>query len=228
MSLGQSLERLVEKRFDGSPTDAHRKAAKSVMLARWVFTVLGGLTQTVRLYSFRGLIWTKFLGSTFVASFLMIEALNLIYVTHNWGHSRSLPLVRRSDASELHNRLPSSPQDFWLLFLSLLCPWFMILSLGWISLTRLPFLKPHHDASGAYMYMLCISVLALVTGLIAGFMFFFIQAVVGFLDPNWEAGKKSRLFLLYGLANLLLCVLGYRYFYDPKGTENPGWTAVFG
>ena len=34
--------------------------------------------------------------------------------------------------------------------------------------------------------------------------------------------------LVCSVANLLLCLAGYRFLYDSSGTVNPGWTAVFG
>jgi hypothetical protein len=34
--------------------------------------------------------------------------------------------------------------------------------------------------------------------------------------------------LIFFLVNLGLATFGYWLWFDPQGTENPGWTAVFG
>jgi hypothetical protein len=43
-----------------------------------------------------------------------------------------------------------------------------------------------------------------------------------------EADGLSILCLLAFVANITLCVLAYRFFYDPSGTINPSTTGVFG
>jgi hypothetical protein len=47
---------------------------------------------------------------------------------------------------------------------------------------------------------------------------------VDILEIDEAAVKNFGMFLL----NLLSCILGYKFAYDPSGTVNSGWTAVFG
>jgi hypothetical protein len=141
-----------------------------------------------------------------------------------------IPLARRIDASEFIERTPYSSQDSILLFFSLICTWIIALVLGWVALFRLPPFRtpPAAGTSRTYTFLTYVSAPGLLGLLTFGFLFWSIQAVADMLNENGSKAKKSRSFLLYYFANLMVCVMGYRFFYDPVGTENPGWTGVFG
>jgi len=223
----QSVERLIVERFDGAPTDENLKAMRSAMWARWVFFVLGGLPQAVKLYSFRGLVWTKILGSIFLASILMIEVLNSIYLFRLCGNSRAILLVRSNDAAELYGKL----YDLCLFILSLVCTWlfmFFVLISGCDSFFKLAFYQSYRDHHAGYKDMLDISILTSINLFGIGLVIFYLRPVLELLYPDAIVRRRHRPFIAFCLANLILCAISYWLFYDPEGTENPGWTAVFG
>lgn len=47
-------------------------------------------------------------------------------------------------------------------------------------------------------------------------------------DLCWEVDKVAQFFFPTFVTDFILLAVGYSYRYDPSGTNNPGWTGVFG
>jgi hypothetical protein len=70
---------LMESRFEDAEPTENSKAMMSFTWMRWLFFILGPLQMSIKLASFQGMTITKTIGFTYLASFILIELLNLIY-----------------------------------------------------------------------------------------------------------------------------------------------------
>jgi hypothetical protein len=231
---------LVEKRFkDARPAEDSRAMVYFTWM-RWVYFVLGPLPMSVKLASFQGTPVTQTIGFTFLISFVLIEFLNVMY-----GMARSLEEVHLEEGRVAPHRSNVDPELYksvdeaitkverlfgWFLFYALMAANYAFLQY-WLIWTL-----PYY---GFLLGIYCLHVFP------TGYYYFTILAylcekypVIGenlLLRAHHSEGQGRSEFdktaagmMYFFLLNLVTCVRGYTYAYDPSGTVNPGWTTIFG
>jgi hypothetical protein len=192
------------------------------------------MPQAIRLASFRGTFCTQFFGFSYLLSWLLIEILGLI----------SARTVIQNAATTTH--ISFKFLDRLYETLAVIC-YFYIYSYS--ALRFRYFISPRWGESQKWDSLDWLLFVLMVTfaipssfirdGLIVRALSMFCRKhvvmgqnlLVAFPEGEPETLKvddDAVSWLVCSVANLLLCLAGYRFLYDSSGTVNPGWTAVFG
>jgi len=203
---------------------------------RWLFFILGPMPQAIRLASFRGTPCTQFFGFSYLLSWLLIEILGLISartVTQNAATTDHISFKSLDDLCEE---------------LAMVC-YFFILSYFVVTFTIFVrqksqwWIPPEWNSLDWIAYVLTFTLTILSLGIRDNLI---VRALSIFCRKNVVMGQNLLVafpegepetlkvdddavcWLVCSVANLLLCLAGYRFLYHSSGTENPGWTAIFG
>jgi Ni,Fe-hydrogenase I cytochrome b subunit len=202
---------------------------------RGLFFIIGVLPQGIRLASFRNTPWTKIIGFIFLGHFLVGEVLILLA-------SRILiptfaPFLKEDDKSKLRD------WSYWVAFLvSLFFPVYLALQqllifingtdsdVLLLSLFLFAVLLPTFLL---YVFLCVFAVgsgLEKITKLMAGrypdvvrWLMLAVETDTGVVKVDGDAVWLLGLLVI----NLVYCVLGYRFVYEPFETVDPGWRGIF-
>lgn len=238
-------------------TDAEQTAASSTLAsqhprAHTILFVLGVLPQAVKLFGMRGIPWTHVWGGLFLSSYLVLAGvgalarcaegdidmssaaaldetivlrlkLGMVAAVAQvgvwlWG---LLSLTRGSTA--FHMLLFFQPLEFLLFFFvgyiikALPCPMVVISFPGGMYLVcrGLIFIFELGDT-----IQMAVSFLFICTAFTTGLIIY-----IRFVYPTHF---RAILSILFGIANLVLSILYYRFLYDPTGTIKPNWAEKLG
>jgi hypothetical protein len=220
--------------------------------------VLGPLLAAVKLGFFRGVPWTQSLGFTLLTSFLLVEGLFLLAyfdmddirmgetaLARDYGISGYETFERFLLRVDQLGGLITTLTTVWLVLMAIFTPLYDMFydevfggNLVPVELA-LPLILLLSSVFGLFMMLICCVFLAAVVYVIYSIMFLLFskyprigrQLSVVFPEQGTgilEGDGLAILGLLAFVANITLCVVAYRFFYDPSGTINPSTTGVFG
>lgn len=252
MSPWKSFNVVLMKRFDDSPVHDGAKGVATGSPLRWILFILGTLPQAIRLASFRGVAFTKFLGYSFVAEIFFVELLIAMR-----GHRSS----ELSDALRTESQKPEYKKTFsqveWISYKVLLASFAFLTS----GINKDLYLRgygivsnPEEDSLAAgLLFQLMIAVYYISALPLSWSISWALAAWKNPRNPEREGmvtesvdgwdlmmaslfeiirvhveDKRMIYYWFTSLFNFAICLLAYCILYDSEGTQNPGWTAVFG
>lgn len=245
VSPSKSLRLLIATRFHVVDGEAYLTSAMKGIWARWLMFILGPLLAAAKLAVLKGVPGTKFIGFTFLTSFLWGEILLLLAYADMKEHPLYfIPAYRDFDAYLL-------PLDVVGVFISIAVHLGAIFVVWTLAVFNYLNTKAGHliqsgtlgPLGGFGMLSVCVLAnLALIAGLlrcihwVIARLFLRWSAVgrllsVRYVSPDTQRKEVDMGFLLCicaALGNLITLVVGYRFYYDSTGTENPEMTAIFG
>jgi hypothetical protein len=237
LKLGISIRKSVRIAID-EKFGTHEEVLVFVRTSwlRWLFFILGPMPQAIRLASFRGTLWTKFFGFSYLLPWILMEILGLISprtVTQNPATTVNISFEFLDDAcvhiAEFCYFYVLSPfAAGFATFVREKLQWRK--SQGWDSLDWI---------SIVLVYTLARLSVALRDRFIVRPLSLFCRKnivmsqnlLVAFPEGEPETlnvDDDAVFWLVFFVGNLLLSLVGYLFLYDSSGTVDPGWTAVFG
>ncbi|PMD21504.1 hypothetical protein NA56DRAFT_128274 [Hyaloscypha hepaticicola] len=232
MSIRKCVQIVIDERF-GTHEEVLVFARSSWL--RWLFFILGPMPQAVRLASFLGTPWTQFFGFSYFLSWILVEILALISARTVMQNAATAAHVNFEFLDKIYEGLAL------LCYASLLS--YLPTRFESLARRRYQFWESPVWFSADWIAAFLLSLLAIPLRIIRELI---IRALLIFCRKNivmsqnllvaFPEGELGTLkvdddaifWLLCFVANLLLCLIGYRFLYDSSGTVNPGWTAVFG
>jgi hypothetical protein len=194
------------------------------------------MPQAIRLASFRGTFCTQFFGFSYLLSWLLIEILGLISARTVIQNAATTAHFNFKSLDDLCEWLPRVCYVFILsYFVARLTTLVREKSQWWIPLEW----KSVDWIACVLAFTLTILSLVIRNNLIVRALSIFCRKnvvmgqnlLVAFPEGEPETLKvddDAVYWAVGSVANLLLCLAGYRFLYHSSGTENPGWTAIFG
>jgi hypothetical protein len=234
-----SLRLLLRRRFDDSDAE---ESANGTWL-RWLLFVLGPLPQAIRLASFEGTPWTKIIGFIFLANFIVGEVAIILA-----AKGTEYTLLHFRLEREVNQSMEMQDKPFKMIGISSnLVAWPMY---------EFSFIVDGYginaDRPMKYLFGMCLRLFqfCIFPSIILGFAVYLTNRLLSITklvaqkhrnvvrnlmlvipqnnEDVLEIEEDAVLFLGIFFSNLMHCLLGYRFLYDPSGTVNPGWTGVFG
>ena len=246
---------LMESRFEDAEPTENSKAMMSFTWMRWLFFILGPLQMSIKLASFQGMTITKTIGFTYLASFILIELLNLIY---SMGRS-SADMNSHGDMVGFHGPKhisgPYRDLDRVLSRNGEFCAWTVIILQSYtiVFFILYSFFIPIWDNATSDV----VSTYIIHFGVAGGMLTLQILIRYSFLPHmayicrqyprlrdnlrlmsthttrRWNgeldkgADENAAAIILFFYVNLVTRVCGYALIYDPVGNANPQWTVIF-
>ncbi|KAG4430164.1 hypothetical protein IFR05_014358 [Cadophora sp. M221] len=210
---------------------------------RWLLFVMGPLLQAIRLASFKGVFWSKFIGFSFLLPWALCEVLIFLHARMRTNQRLSPDLVDFIDLDP--RRSPDGgdyddyDDNFRVLFPAIITT-IPMLVLGYAVLVarevpeRFVGIAVIVAAVPISVFIVLLLLLMVALGALfkryewvgRGMLVAFVERVKD--KDVVVVDDKAFLLLIVFLVNFLICVVGYAWFYDSEGTVNPGWTGVFG
>jgi len=200
---------------------------------RWLFFILGPMPQAIRLASFRGTFGTQFFGFSYLLSWLLTEILGLISARTVGQNAATTDHVNFEFLDGLYETLAT------------ICYIFLhSYSSGSFIRKHPPWGKSREWDSLDWALVVLMFTFTIPSPFMGDKLI--VRALSAFCRKNIVMGQNLLVafpegepetlrvdddavsWLVCSVANLLLCLAGYRFLYDSSGTVNPGWTAVFG
>jgi hypothetical protein len=233
-----SLQLLLRRRFDDNSVE---KSAYSKGLqwwlrwVRWLFFIIGVLPLAIRLASFKNTPWTKAIGFIFFAHFLIGEGLILL--------ASRIPIPTFAPFSKEDEK---SKFRYWAYGAALLGSLFFP---AYLALQQVVIFMDGLD-TGVILAGLLLLVILLPSFLIYIFLCGFavgsgLGKITKLMERRYPDALRGLMLAVetdtgvvkvdedavwcLGLLiiNLVYCVLGYRFVYDPSETVDPGWRGIF-
>ena len=235
----------MEQRLESIGGAEELDRVKKTAWMRWLCFLLGPLPQAVRLASFRGISWLQVIGFSFVSSWLLVEISALVSAKTpqeplvEWPRD---PVVRRPRSLQPENfvgRKEGLEYTFGVLVSFIIAFCHMADALP-LSFERFPPL--------AAKILSVVSVLGMIFayGHLAGLVVSLIKRgcqrnmgvaqtlLVAFPQADLEGNVDVQLdtvaicWMVFAIHHFMAFLVSCYFNYDPSGTVNPGWTAVFG
>jgi hypothetical protein len=235
ISFRTSLQLLLRQRFDDSSVEKSAYSKALQWWLRWLFFIIGVLPQVMRLASFKNTPWTKIIGFIFLAHFLVGEVLILL---SSWMPVPTFaPFPKEDDESKLHAWSSGVAMFGSLSFPAFIALQQLLISINgtggvvlMLSLFLYAILLPTFLVYGLLCVFAVCSGLEKTTKLIAGRYPDVVRGLMLAVETDngvLTADEEAVWFLGLLVINLVYCVLGYRFVYDPSGTVDPGWGGIF-